>query len=461
MAGETWEQTSSVNGGPDSALRDILSRGAATDASAGAARANGDESPAAGGADSSTDAATIGAGAAGGDSAGGTSSAVPEVESAASGGNASGGDASGEPAAPQGPRPVDLPALIARMQEDFLSWNFFAAIRHLECEAPQTPRMGYSSLPEQDVVRFGQIPSLAFAPTDLFSLEPPRRPKAADGTDLPSRFLVNFFGMTGPNGPLPVVFTDYIRNRRLLNEDPTLTEFLDIFHHRMMSLYYRAWADSNQAVAYDRATREGFDRFATYAASLIGLGSEKARRRDPVQDTAKLHFAGRLIAQTRNAEGLEAILGEYFEFDVQIEEFLGQWIDIPREYQCQFKRGAINTCLGAPPADAFGESDASTAIVGTRIWDCLHRFRIRLGPLTFKEYQRMLPGGESLKRLTTWVRQYVGDGLSWDVQLILKAQEAPMTSLGHIGQLGWSTWLRPPKLEHDLTDLILNPQQAA
>jgi len=98
-----------------------------------------------------------------------------------------------------------------------------------------------------------------------------------------------------------------------------------------------------------------------------------------------------------------------------------------------------------------------TAIVGRRMWECQQRFRIVAGPLLLAAYRRFLPGRESLKRLSAWVRLYIGDEFEWDVQLVLKADEVPRISLGREGDLGWTTWLTSRAPKNDVGDLVLSP----
>lgn len=99
--------------------------------------------------------------------------------------------------------------------------------------------------------------------------------------------------------------------------------------------------------------------------------------------------------------------------------------------------------------------DMTVSGVGSRYWECQQKFRIRFGPMGFSDYQRMLPKGESICRLIAWVRNYVGDEMSWDLQLILTAKEVPRISLGKEGQLGWSTWLGSREFEKDMDNLVL------
>ena len=76
------------------------------------------------------------------------------------------------------------------------------------------------------------------------------------------------------------------------------------------------------------------------------------------------------------------------------------------------------------------------------------------------DYERMLPGGKSFTRLKTWVRNYVGAELSWELQLILKAGEVPTMRMGQSGRLGWTTWLQNRPFEKDTDDLILEADAA-
>src|SRR5439155_10898482 len=175
-------------------------------------------------------------------------------------------------------------------------------------------------------------------------------------------------------------------------DDRTLAEFLDMFHHRMLSLFYRAWASTQQAVQFERGGR---DRYAWYVGSLFG---DADARQEP-EGVAKLHYAGRLITQTRNAEGLEGILNGYFGIPAKVEEFVGHWQQLPAEYRCQFKKGALNTYVGVPP-DA--RLDVSTAIAGTSVWDCQTKCTVRVGPIDYEQFQRLLPPSESLGKFISW-----------------------------------------------------------
>jgi type VI secretion system protein ImpH len=318
-------------------------------------------------------------------------------------------------------------------------FDFFQALRRIEATHRTRPRLGESPRPGEDAVRLSQIPSVIFAPSTLAAFTP------SEGGRAP-RLSTYFFGMFGPRGALPIHLTEYARDRLRNDGDPTFWRFVDLFHHRMLSLFYRAWAASQPTVSHDRPEH---DRFGGFIASLFGIGFAELLDRDEMPDLAKLHFSGRLANQTRNAEGLRAIIADFFKLPVEIDQFIPDWVSLPPHSLC---------LLGETPATGTLGSTA-TAGAQIRVWH--HKFRILIGPVAFTDYMRLLPGGTSLARLVPIVRNYVGDEFSWDVNLILKRDEVPELRLGQAGLLGWTSWLGTRRSERDANDLLLEPYRSA
>ncbi|NOT11208.1 MAG: type VI secretion system baseplate subunit TssG [Methylococcaceae bacterium] len=313
-------------------------------------------------------------------------------------------------------------------------YGFFQLMRLLACVYKDKPRWGYSSRPIEDSVRLAQDPSLTFESATVSQYAPGKN-------GLPPRLIGRFFGMLGPNGPLPLHLTEYIHERMYYYRDHTLTRFVDMFHHRMMSLFYRAWADTEPVVSYDRPES---DRFGAYVGALSGLGSEMLQERDAMPDIAKLYYTGFLSCRNKHKEGLRAMLADYFRLPVAIEEFIGEWLHI---------QTTDLTCLGVSPRT--GELGVST-IVGTRVWACQHKFRIRFGPLQLNEYLSFLPNQQRTRQLVALVRNYLGDELVFDANLVLKKEEVPEIRLDGNSTLGWTTWLGERKAARDADDLRLN-----
>jgi type VI secretion system protein ImpH len=325
--------------------------------------------------------------------------------------------------------------LMERVAKQPFAFDFFRAVRLLQALHADSPRVGYSPSPAQEPVRFAQKPSLAFASSTLDGLGPGPLPSIP-------RLWVNFFGLSGPNGPLPLHLTEYARDRELHHNDHTFTAFLNLFNHRLTSLFFRAWADNQKALDLDRPEDQ---RFAAYLGSFFGMGMESLWNRDAVPDRAKLYFSGHLASQNRNAEGLESILEDYFGIPTQIKTFVGRWLEVPEDSCCR---------LGMSPQT--GRLGLST-LVGSRFWECQLNFRIAMGPMKLSDFERLLPSGSAFKRLQCWVRNYCGEQFFWDVNLVLKKAEVPPVALGRSGRLGWTTWLKTRPFERDADDLVLIP----
>jgi type VI secretion system protein ImpH len=176
---------------------------------------------------------------------------------------------------------------------------------------------------------------------------------------------------------------------------------------------------------------------------LLGMGMPSVRGRDGLSDLTRLHYAGPLACQSRHAGGLQGVLEGFFDMPIEIEQFVGQWVDLPED--CQLRLGE------SPQTGALGR----TTTVGARIWECQQKFRIRFGPLPLEDYQCLLPGSDGLVRLGTLVRSYNGEELTWDVNLVLIKEDVPPLVLGGPEKLGWTTWLAGPPRTHDADDLFL------
>jgi type VI secretion system protein ImpH len=322
------------------------------------------------------------------------------------------------------------------------AFDFYQVMRRLEslyCDRPERPRFGAGARPADEPIRLGQDPSLVFAPRNLGSL-------TAGKNGTPPRLSLNFFGLLGPNGPMPLHITEYANERQRHADDPTMSRFFDLFHHRLMLLFYRAWSTAQPTVGHDHPAT---NRFLLYVGALEGLGLATTRNRDDFPDSAKLFYTGRLGGQSRNADGLAAMVGDFFRMPARVESFMGSWLLIPSPHQWRLG-------LGGSRGGALGGS----TIAGQRAWSRQQKFRVTLGPLNRGQFTRMLPGHDSLKKLTSLVRNYAGDEHAWDVRLILDEQTEEPCRLGR-SLLGWTSWLGKQPKRGKREDLILDPMSEA
>ena len=336
------------------------------------------------------------------------------------------------------PRPDDLTlhdGLVAEPQ----SHHLFQALRIIEAHHADAPRLGESLRPREDAVRLGQEAELAFPPSTISSYRP------AEG-GRPARLINRFFGLFGPHGPLPLHLTEFARDRQRNARDGTFVAFADMLTHRFLSLFYRAWRSAQPAASYDRGEGAVTDK----VAALAGFHGTALKHRDAMPDVARLHFAAHLAHGARTPEGLRSILSAFFEAPVEMEDFIGSWLDLEPDDTWQ---------LGRPAG--LGQ----TTSIGSRVWSRAAKFRLRIGPLPMADYEKLLPGGPSLARLDAIVRTYAGDALDYDVNLVLAGRDVPRAALNGEVRLGQTSWVRSRDVEGgdppDAANLYLAPPGAA
>jgi len=314
--------------------------------------------------------------------------------------------------------------------------DFFAVLRRIDALWPDEPRLGTALRPSAEPVRLGQNPELDFAPAAVMSFD-------ASARGAP-RMGVRFFGLFGPMGPLPLHLTEYTRDRLRNHGDATLARFADVFHHRLLLLFYRAWAQGQPTV---QADRERDDQFAKWVSALFGQAPQTLRHADSVPDTSKRFVAGHLARPTRNPESIVKTLRQYFGVPLRVESHVGHWLPLRTQDRSRLGSSAHrrSATLGV------------SAVAGSKVWDRQYKIRLHLGPLGIEQYRRFLPGAPALDELRDWMRQLLGFEMLWDLRLVLKASDVPALQLGQGAALGRTTWLGRKRAPADRGDLILNP----
>lgn len=312
--------------------------------------------------------------------------------------------------------------------------GFLSLLRAVAARDSQMPLPGTASLPRQEPYRIGQQPSMVFAPREI----------AALSTRL-GRLGIRLFslGLWGPQGPLPLHMTEVVYSRMESHQDNTLADFADLFHHRALSLFYRAWASAQSTASLDRPHDE---TFSFYIASLIGTDVREAAR-SCLPTHARYSASAHLVREARNPDGLAASLSHYFGVPMAVEEFVRHWIMLDVAGQTQ---------LGRPGAEAIvGEG----ALLGEAIPDCQHKFRLVVGPLDLDQYLRLTPHGADLSTLVEWVRAFVGHEYDWEVKLLVKPREAPPARADESQRLGYSTWLGESMDDLPVVGMVFEPEQ--
>lgn len=314
------------------------------------------------------------------------------------------------------------------------SYDLYQLLRRIDAQAGSSFRLGKAPNPRFEPLRMGQEPSLSFAPSTI------AKAKQREGDGI-NEVLIYSFGLFGPNGPLPLHLTEYIRERVYQNQDNTILAFTNLFHHRLILLFYRAWANAQPTVSLDRPDDHKFSRFV---ASFASLGFKNLQKRDSLSDHAKNYLAGHLVRQSRNAEGLAKIISHYFSVPAKILENIPHWIEISNDERARLGSGEDIPTLGI------------STFIGRYMWDIQHKFRIVLGPMSLENYLSFLPGCKARQQLKDWVRQYINYEFEWDAQLLLKSEDIHPYQLGSNLSLGYTSWLGYRLDDSPGDDLILD-----
>src|SRR5262249_43284503 len=191
-------------------------------------------------------------------------------------------------------------------------FDFFQAVRLLERvfleQAQDDPRrrrhaVGREEPPEREVVRFRALPSLSFPAGSISELRPPAAGAAANGEGPPPEMSVAFLGRVGPSGVLPH-HSPPLLLQRIRDKDSALRDSLALFHHRLISFFYRAWEKYRLPFAYERCRidppDDGMDPATGGLYALVGLGTAGLRGQLEVDDEAFLFYSGHFAHYPRS-----------------------------------------------------------------------------------------------------------------------------------------------------------------
>jgi type VI secretion system protein ImpH len=317
------------------------------------------------------------------------------------------------------------------------SFEFFQAVRLFEKLFPERRGVGRDALPNQEVVRFRSRVSLDFPSSEIHEIR--------DAVDLKtdetySEMFVNFMGMVGVSGVLPVHYTELVMDRARYR-DTAMWAFLDIFTHRSVSMFYQAWAKYRIPVNYE----SGRDDLKAYIFDLAGLGTPGLSGKMGLDEESLLPYTALISQKPHSQNAIQNVLSDYFQIPAAAEQFAGQWLDISE---------ADYTLLGEQNC-ALGVS----SLIGTRVWSQQSKFRARLGPLPLKKFKAFLPNGDAHRPLASIVRFMAGNESDFDVQLVLQQKQVPSlvltTRAVQKPMLGWTTWLKSKPFKQDDDQVIL------
>lgn len=318
--------------------------------------------------------------------------------------------------------------------------------------------VGFYSPPSYENIRFHQRATLTFPTSQISEVWE----KNDTLQEKKWHILTHFMSIVGGMGVLPYHYSEYIL-QRLKEKDIALLKFLDLFHHRTVSLFYRASTKYRLHLEYNRVhdnniNKKYQDDHTQALLSIIGLGTKGLNDRQFIDDQSLIFFSGILSQKIRSASGLEQILSYYFKFPIHISQFVGQWESLIDDVRSRLPDKKTpkgqNVCLGR------------NAMLGSRGWFAQGKIRINIGPLNKDQYDQLAPGTQTLKALNELTRMYLG--LEYDYDFNIQVQRKYMPRAVQLGGkqaliVGWNTWLdqhsKQTQDNSSLVDIHVSPSR--
>ncbi|WDE03284.1 type VI secretion system baseplate subunit TssG [Thalassomonas viridans] len=309
---------------------------------------------------------------------------------------------------------------IEALIDDPSSFDFYQAVytlqRQLAGEKQQFRKIGFDSLPRHELIRFKSEQHLGFPGQAIAAVK-------HTGTDEEDKIcvemLVSFMGLTGPSGVLPRHYSELIL-QRLKFKDTGMRDFYDVFNHRLISLFYRAWEKYRFAI--------------NFQSSADFQGDKKQTPADPFSrvlsclcggEGIKQYYAGIFSKQVRSADGLQQILAEFTGAGIRIEQFQGKWQYLPESEQTRLggrqQPEGQYACLGVD------------ACIGSRVWDINASIAVHITPKTGQAVKAFLPGEASAESIKQVIKAYLGDAVKVKILLHIKQKDVPPAQLSGAG----------------------------
>jgi len=305
--------------------------------------------------------------------------------------------------------------LVKRLLNEYFDFSFFQAVSLLESFYNiQIPQMHKTEHPEKELLKFSVIPSRTFPPNKGIS-------GLTIENEAPVKYLMNvsFMGLIGPSGVLPewydfmayrryhlIYKSDYYNKLEKYQEQEKqsyqygLVDFLNIFHHRLLSLFYLAWKNS-------QIQNKHYKKF------IYSISAKPAyeKKQDKQLDILFSGFS-RFFSQIRpSVHNIQTILSFFTQQQIQIEQFIPQLTPVSTNDQIMI--GKRNNVLG------------NAMVCGNKVWDCQTKFRILMGPASFDDMLDYLPDhsrrpSKKMIFLYKLVRMIVGQEYEFDISLVIK-----------------------------------------
>lgn len=216
--------------------------------------------------------------------------------------------------------------------------------------------------------------------------------------------ITNIFGLIGAHGDLPLNDSDQVL-RQLKNKQPALLAFYQIFHQRLIELYYQAWQQQQVYVDYEKPSSS---QTIKLLCQYLGIPF------DPTTDMLAYpnFFANNLASEKR----LQQLLRDYTQLPVSILRSQSKTVKLPQQQLTQLSRkqnSDNNNCLG------------QSWVLGTKIRMDAWHFTIVVTVDDISRYQQLMRDKSWQQQIKTLALAYVGSHYRASISIQLKQQQYP------------------------------------
>lgn len=245
---------------------------------------------------------------------------------------------------------------------------------------------------------------------------------------------VNFLSLAGAQGPLEITYTEMVIER-MRTKDTNFRDLLDIFNHRLASL----WNKFHRMTKPSTTTKPAIQ--SALGQCFLGLSgcftSSQTQKEKNLLHHFLLAYPFYFWQNQRTALGLQKLVQHHFGYPVRVDAFQGQWQSIHPHEQTRIgqHKGAWN---------ALGR----TSVLGQKIWQQNAGICITIGPLAYDTFYGFAPFNESNERflaLYTFCRLIVPSTIAIKIEFMMDQTHKKSFYLGtHTkpeGYLGKNTWI--------------------
>lgn len=299
---------------------------------------------------------------------------------------------------------IENSLLMQTLENVLPKMNFYRFCQLLEQMYADEPVLGRYETPVADPLRFAPSIDMSFPASELKFIE--RAPYVNRPTTVRTRFL----GLYGVDSALPLGLLDNIIRRE--ENYQAMTDFLDMFNHRIITQFYRIWLKYHYPASF---LSGGKDPLSKCLLGLTGLGIKGTAEQIGTPSSRFLALLGLITQKTRTAEGIIGLVRVLVnDAKVVVNEFYPIWQSIDNPAKLSSKEQL--TLNGS-------------AVLGSRFRECNQTIRIAITPQHKEQIADLLPDGQLHHDLLALLRAYLGYQVDAKMTLYIQRHFLPRSRL--------------------------------